>query len=111
MSAHLKFNICGLENSFQLDKDVPDIESRIQQAISPGLLHAAYDWGYHLSSSKSNRCLPQLDRFLQHQLLFWMEVLSLKGRIGNGEYILSEVLHWLPVRCKTLIYRHELKKI
>lgn len=48
MRTQLKFNICELESSFVFDKDVLDLQDRINKFISPALSYACRYWGEHL---------------------------------------------------------------
>ncbi|KAF8748944.1 WD40 repeat-like protein [Rhizoctonia solani] len=44
-----RFNICRLPSSFLLDKQVDDLDQRVAQSISPGLVYACRYWTAHLS--------------------------------------------------------------
>jgi hypothetical protein len=94
----LRFNICDLESSYNLDKDVPDLIDRITQAITPQLFYACRYWCYHMKlAEQSSEICASLDAFLSNRLLSWMEVLSLKGCIGAGDLNLSQAYSWLEV--------------
>ncbi|KAG8792948.1 hypothetical protein FRC12_004393 [Ceratobasidium sp. 428] len=96
MSKELRFNICGLESSFVLDKDVLDFSTRVDQAISAQLFYACQHWSNHLQDAEDSSVLrSSLDRFLTHRLLFWMEVLNAKQCIGIGETLLNKTQKWL----------------
>ncbi|KAG8715531.1 hypothetical protein FRC08_010488 [Ceratobasidium sp. 394] len=90
------FNICNLPSSYLFDREVPDLERRIQDAISPGLLYACQYWGAHLAaSSASETVFEAINEFLSTRLLLWMEILNLKGQILDGIHILVRLLRWL----------------
>ncbi|KAB5589183.1 hypothetical protein CTheo_7381 [Ceratobasidium theobromae] len=100
----LRFNICNLESSFVLDKDVPDLDDRAEEAISPSLFYACRYWSEHLqrapastaSAAVSSASLSTiLVEFLSERLLFWMEVLNLRKCIGIGAGMLLQVQNWL----------------
>ncbi|KAG8745407.1 hypothetical protein FRC10_008117 [Ceratobasidium sp. 414] len=96
MKDSLRFNICGLESSFKFDADIHDLQKRIDGAISPRLFYACRYWGDHLEHvNPSSEILTLLDAFLSQQLLFWMEVLNLKGCVGAGGRILLQAHVWL----------------
>lgn len=99
MERELKFNICQLESSFVLDKDVVGLKDRIKKYISPGLSYACRYWGDHLlGQGTSTATVPSgLVDFLTHRLLFWMEVLNLKQWITFGIEVLHQVQTWLKV--------------
>ncbi|KAF8748406.1 WD40 repeat-like protein [Rhizoctonia solani] len=99
MRDQLRFNICGLETSFIADSEVKGLKARIDRSISPTLSYAAHHWGHHVS--KSTHCeetQTKLEDFLSNQLLFWMEVLSLKGTLDMGIAMLSLVKPWLTAK-------------
>ncbi|KAG8759099.1 hypothetical protein FRC11_002526 [Ceratobasidium sp. 423] len=96
MKEHLRFNICGLESSYDFDKNVPDIAARVEAAISPGLFYACRFWAEHLTQAAVIEShFQDLDIFLNLQLLFWMEVLNLKDWMKNGPKVLKEAETWL----------------
>lgn len=97
MKKQLRFNICDLETSYRFDKDVPDIEVRVN-TISPHLLYACEYWSEHLCRTEiCDELVSYLDEFLRDRLLFWMEVLNLKKWMGDGPKILAEAQKWLLV--------------
>lgn len=105
MKRSLRFNICELETSYRLDIDVRDLETRVGKAISPGLFYACRYWGDHLlDGATSSVLLSCVEEFLQYRLLFWMEVLSLKGWIGHGDEVLSQALSWLQASHYMRVY-------
>ncbi|KAB5588451.1 hypothetical protein CTheo_8109 [Ceratobasidium theobromae] len=98
MQGQLRFNICNLESSFIADKDVDDLQDRITQYISPSLFYACRYWADHLCSCKSSEELETLlEEFLTIRLLFWVEVLNLKGVMGIGMEVLLKAIQWLKV--------------
>jgi hypothetical protein len=98
MAGSLRFNICGLESSFDFDDEVPDLLDRIEASISFELLYACRYWGDHVERARiSNEVQYLLEDFLSRQLLFWMEVLNLKQCISAGGPILSQAHTWLQV--------------
>ncbi|CAE6502231.1 unnamed protein product [Rhizoctonia solani] len=97
MRRSLKFNICNLKTSSQLDQGVPGLEHRVKNAISSGLSYASRYWGDHLyGATHSNILVSMLSEFLQHRLLYWMEVLNLKDWIGYAAVILLHAFNSLP---------------
>ncbi|KAB5588039.1 hypothetical protein CTheo_8518 [Ceratobasidium theobromae] len=98
MQAQLRFNMCNLESSCIADKDVDDLRDRIRQCISLPLFYACRYWTDHLCSCKSSEQLKSLlGEFLTIRLLFWMEVLNLKGVMGAGVEMLPKAIQWLQV--------------
>jgi hypothetical protein len=98
MDRQLYFNICKLQNSYLSDAQLPDLQTRVSQFISPALSYACRYWGVHLSLSPPSSTMETiLVEFLSNKLLFWMEVLSLTRCIGLGAPMLHQVQTWLSV--------------
>ncbi|ELU36529.1 peptidase C14 [Rhizoctonia solani AG-1 IA] len=73
-----RFNICRLPSSFLLDKQVDDLDQRVAQSISPGLVYACRYWTAHLSLGEESGSLTELvGGFFESKLLMWMEVMNL----------------------------------
>ncbi|KAG8701958.1 hypothetical protein FRC09_005033 [Ceratobasidium sp. 395] len=82
MNEGLKFNICGLETSYLLNSQVLDLDSRVQDAIRPHLSYSCLYWSSHVAGAQIgalNDCLRQF--LLQTSLVYWIEALSLLGRL------------------------------
>ncbi|KAJ7211904.1 WD40-repeat-containing domain protein [Mycena haematopus] len=87
MIRYLKRNICSLGNDTVLNSEVPDLENRLQDCVSPALFYACQHWGDHLSQSSDNTELQKelgarMSEFASTKLLYWIEVLSLEGRFS-----------------------------
>lgn len=98
MRDQLRFNICNLESSFIIDKEVDELQGRISQCISSPLFYTCRYWADHLYSCKPSETLEStLGEFLSNRLLFWMEVLNLKGVMNIGMGVLLKSKQWLKV--------------
>lgn len=107
MEAQLRFNICHLESSFILDKDVEDLDLRVQLHISRSLSYSCrYCFDHLISATPSEELLLLLEEFLSNQLLFWMEVLNLTNSIQLGPIELQKMRFWLPVSTRTSYHMH-----
>ncbi|KAG5635203.1 hypothetical protein H0H81_012060, partial [Sphagnurus paluster] len=96
MKAGLRFNICGLENSYLLNSDVPDMANRIQQSIPSGLSYSCRHWASHLRATSFGSKIANLVReFLNEQFLFWIEVLSLIKSVQSAAAALSSIMKWI----------------
>ncbi|KAB5588491.1 hypothetical protein CTheo_8067 [Ceratobasidium theobromae] len=96
MRDQLQFNICDLESSFVLDKDVPDLRDRVTKRISSSLYYACRYWADHLGLCKTTEELcSMVYKFLSTRLLFWMEVLNLKEVMSIGMEVLPKTKLWL----------------
>ncbi|KAF8593498.1 hypothetical protein BDV93DRAFT_399154, partial [Ceratobasidium sp. AG-I] len=86
------FNICDLESSFVLDKDVPNLDIRVKTAISDEMFYACQYWSPHMVLAEaSSELLDALRDFLSVRLLLWMEVMNLRQCMSDGVGILHQV--------------------
>jgi hypothetical protein len=86
MRNDLRFNICELDTPV-LNKDVADLEDRIQDKISEELRYSSRFWFRHLlpsHSAEEDVRLNVLDLLGTERVLFWLECLSLQGSVGLG---------------------------
>ena len=95
----LCFNICGLESSYLLNSDVPGLAERVKAKIPPHLSYSCLFWAKHLQATKFD---PELaghvkDILGNERILFWFEILSLLGVLGNGVHALSSAARWCQV--------------
>ena len=103
MLKELRFNICKLDDSRLANKDVKDLQSRIEANISDPLQYSSLYWSNHLcisldSSNRDPRALGKLNGFFEGLYpLFWIEVLSIMGMIPIGAPCLRRVIIWLKV--------------
>ncbi|CAE6477461.1 unnamed protein product [Rhizoctonia solani] len=96
MKEQLRFNICGLMSSFLPDEKVEDIIRRIKENISPTLAYACRYWADHLASAPESDILRRnLEDFLFQQILFWMEVLSLRRELIMSAETFLKAKQWL----------------
>ncbi|CCA78096.1 hypothetical protein PIIN_01769, partial [Serendipita indica DSM 11827] len=84
----LKFNICQLESSFYLNREIPDLEARVSKFIPRKLRYASSHWLFHFAETDDNR-RSTLKKELQHiiqlpNILYWMEVLSFIGGVPRA---------------------------
>ena len=95
----LCFNICGLESSYLLNSDVPGLADRVKAKITPHLSYSCLYWANHLQATKFD---PELavhvkDILGNERILFWFEILSLLGVLGNSVHAFSGVARWTQV--------------
>ncbi|CCA76038.1 hypothetical protein PIIN_10038, partial [Serendipita indica DSM 11827] len=81
----LKFNICQIESSFYLNRQIPDFDTRVSNFISRRLLYASSHWSFHLAETNDSwrqQSEQQLQRVIRSPYpLYWMEVLSASGGV------------------------------
>ncbi|KAF9786335.1 hypothetical protein BJ322DRAFT_1059130 [Thelephora terrestris] len=102
MDRTLKHNMCGLKDGVA-NSDVPDLKERIEEFIDPALQYACRSWHTHLvEGPATSLAAPQitftLHRFLERQLLLWLEVLSVLGAVKNAVNALQAAVGLLKVR-------------
>ncbi|KAG8790399.1 hypothetical protein FRC12_011987 [Ceratobasidium sp. 428] len=96
-SVNPAFNICRLESSHIFDEDVPNLDQRVEAAISNGLFYACQYWGAHLSCSgtaDTNSLSTKFFEFLSQRLLLWMEIMNLKRCLYEGAAVLYKIRAW-----------------
>lgn len=101
MERDLRFNICELEDSFLLNKDVPDLPARISKHIVEALQYAASFWHSHLEQSNIDvkKSAEKVFAFLNSgKGLYWIEALSLMDVVDWGIVILQDCAGLFIVR-------------
>ncbi|KAG9085884.1 hypothetical protein FS749_004044 [Ceratobasidium sp. UAMH 11750] len=96
----LRFNICGLEDSCIMNRDVADLQTRIETNIRPELIYSCVYWTSHLVVSPftmvSSRTIKLLDTLLcGKHLLYWIEVLSLTGELHMTVRSMGRLMNWV----------------
>ncbi|KEP47450.1 vegetative incompatibility protein HET-E-1 [Rhizoctonia solani 123E] len=92
MQRDLCFNICGLETSHQLNTNIPDLKQRVDTHIGPALRYACMHWIEHFIASPTQVLLKSIHKFMEGpQLMYWIESLSLLGRIDLATTGLSKL--------------------
>ncbi|KAG8794957.1 hypothetical protein FRC16_010287, partial [Serendipita sp. 398] len=103
MALDLRFNICGIESSSLANRDIVDLQSRVDKNMSDGLQYSCLHWSDHLShvqELEDEELMAALDTFTKvPRLLYWMEALSVMGKVGIGDSVLRRI----PVRLKERI--------
>ena len=96
----LHFNICGLQSSYLLNSEVPDLAERVKAKIPPHLSYACRFWAKHLQATKFDTVLAEhvKDIVGNERILFWFEAMSLLGVLsGNAAAALLSAGRWLQV--------------
>ncbi|CAG7852864.1 SubName: Full=Uncharacterized protein {ECO:0000313/EMBL:CCA76038.1}; Flags: Fragment [Serendipita indica DSM 11827] len=81
----LKFNICQIESSFYLNRQITDLDARVAKFISRRLRYASLHWPFHVAAMDSDwgrRLRNELARIVKSPFaLYWMEILSVTGGV------------------------------
>jgi len=95
MFEQLRLNICGLEDSRLANADVKGLASRIKENITDALQYSSLYWSNHLCftpDTDEKRVWDMLRKFFEGPyVLYWVEVLSLMGKLGIGAPRLREL--------------------
>ncbi|KAG8787121.1 hypothetical protein FRC12_015888 [Ceratobasidium sp. 428] len=92
------FNICNLESSFLLDREVPNLDKEIEEAISNELFYACRYWGAHLLAvERAKSLVDELHYWARERFLLWLEVMNLKRCLSDGAGMLSRIESWLKL--------------
>jgi hypothetical protein len=92
----LKFNICKLETSYLANDDIEDLNTRVDELISPALLYACRFWDDHLKHTDFKADLfRKVETLFKEKFLFWLEALSLTRVIGLAPSAFANLNMWL----------------
>ncbi|KAG8708015.1 hypothetical protein FRC09_001488, partial [Ceratobasidium sp. 395] len=98
MLRDLKFNICDLEDSRIMNRDVVDLQARIEANISPELMYSCTYWTTHLvvsSFQTMSENIGLLNELLDGPyVLYWIEVLSLVNEIHVVTEGMARMVNW-----------------
>ena len=97
MSKLLEKNMCSIP-SHALNSEVVDLQNRIRDSgICSALEYACRSWYKHLIMTKNQTIdvVSALQHFLEQKFLFWLEVLSVLGFVGNAVHALTAAAKWL----------------
>ena len=86
MKGILHRNILDLDDVYIFNKDIPDLEAKVQSCITPEVAYACQFWlGHLLESEIDESILGALDEFLSEQFLWWCEALSFLDSAYSGQ--------------------------
>lgn len=99
LQRELRFNVCRLEHSYHLNKDVPDLSKRIQEYISEALQYSSLFWLDHVSQSDVTKHFRSISAVVVSPgILHWLEVLSWLDALVEGMAILRKGTIFFKVR-------------
>jgi energy-coupling factor transporter ATP-binding protein EcfA2 len=95
MKNGLQFNICNLETSYLYNKDMPELA---KCTIPTHLSYSCQFWADHLqNTSTHSKVIQEVNEFMNNRLLYWLEVLSLIGKVAMASPALAAVAEWSQV--------------
>ena len=101
MAKSLKKNMCSIPD-YTLNSEVPDLLQRINYGgIRGALEYASRSWYKHLigTNRRTADVVSALRCFLEKKFLFWLEVLSVLGVVGEAVHALNATVKWLTEVC------------
>ncbi|KAI0310215.1 WD40-repeat-containing domain protein, partial [Amylostereum chailletii] len=95
LNTHLKFNMAGLETSYSLNENIPNLEARTRRCLPSHVAYACRFWATHLQHSTFDEGIcDQVRCFLFEKLLFWLEALSLLREVSTAASGLTYAIQW-----------------
>ena len=97
MDRSLEKNMCSMPD-YTLNSELEDLPARIEgSGIRGALEYACRSWYTHLTTTKYRiaNVVSALRRFLEAKFLFWLEVLSVLGAMGDAARALNATIKWL----------------
>lgn len=105
MERDLKKNICDLSD-LSKPNSAPDVQDCVVSRVPSGLKYCCRSWTIHLTTPKEPdqdngkpRVIMMLNNFSKTNLLCWVEVMSLIGRVGEAIIMAKQVEDWTKVSC------------
>ncbi|CCA70407.1 hypothetical protein PIIN_04346 [Serendipita indica DSM 11827] len=110
----LQFNICRIETSFYLNKQLPDLDTRISKFIRKRLQYASLHWLFHAvdtDDSWRRTFKNEIEQILRTPyVLYWIEVLSLTGGVPRAIAGLRAVTRHIGLDEKTRTRMTEIRR-
>ena len=101
MNEQLRFNFFGLKTSYNLNKDIPELNDHIKSVKSTALDHASYFWASYLQKNCDGilqlEVQAAVEKFLMVHLLHWFEIMSLMGTVCHAAQQLLLAASWTRV--------------
>jgi len=98
MGEKLKRDICNFDK-YAILSEVRDLSTHQKKHIGDTLGYACQFWAKHLAEVPSDghdveEMCQAIDKFFTTHLLFWIEVLTIMGRLGVSVYAMNDVQQW-----------------
>ncbi|KAF9784576.1 hypothetical protein BJ322DRAFT_980074, partial [Thelephora terrestris] len=96
MDRSLEKNMFSIPD-YSLNSDMEGLRSLGETTLGGALVYACRSWYNHLVTTEHlvPDVLSALRRFLEENLLFWLEVLSVLGVVGDAARALTATMQWL----------------
>ena len=93
--------MCSLPD-YILNSKVEDLQEKLDgSGVRGALEYACRWWSKHLVFTRDcgMDIIPTLSHFLEHKFLFWLEVMSILGAVGDAARALNATGKWLREVC------------
>ena len=96
MYKSLRKNMLSIPD-YTLNSDVEDLPKIGERSIGSALVYACRSWHSHLILTEHLilDVVSALHSFLEERFIFWLEVLSVLGAVGDAAHALTTTLKWL----------------
>jgi hypothetical protein len=95
----LQFNICQLPTSYERNRNIENLDTKIQQFIPAHLSYESNFWADHLENLAFNEAFSsEIKDFMNSRFLYWLEVLSLTGSVRVAVASLEKMVTWMQVK-------------
>ena len=101
MDESLEKNMCSIPD-YVLNSEVDNLPKRIDESgIRGALEYSCRSWYKHLIATRDRAVdvVFSLRGFLERKFLFWLEVLSVLGVVGDAAHALNMAAEWLTEVC------------
>ena len=107
MKERLKRNICNLDGQVVLSK-VKDLPTQRATYIGDSLGYVCCFWTKHLAKVSSDsdgmeEVYKAINKFFETGFLFWVEVLTLMGKLDDAVYALNDIQQWYMLVSHTFL--------
>ena len=99
MNAKLHANMCKLTDMSELNDEISNLASRLEEHVAEDVLYSCQYWAEHTCqvSNQDPQILPVLRKFCHKHVLHWLEVMSLRGRGRSAAGVMRKIQKWLLV--------------
>ncbi|KAG9019321.1 hypothetical protein FRB95_005649 [Tulasnella sp. JGI-2019a] len=97
--------MCDLDPSL-LNSEVEDLKQRVEENISPGLQYACTRMSVHISQTPadSEEVRGSLEEFAGVSLIYWLEALSLMGKVPEAIGMAWLIESWLMANSRLRLH-------
>jgi hypothetical protein len=94
-----RFNICELETSYLPNKELHNLEDLVEKKISKHLRYSCLHWIGHVVDCPPGSLHKEIQDIIDSPtIIYWIEVLSLLGKLDIALVHLPRLIKWLSVR-------------